>query len=82
LQIVSLISKDFLKLVMLAFVIAAPAAWWGMNKWLQNFAYHTQLSVWLFAFAGIAIIVVAILTLSFQTIKSAIANPVKSLRTE
>ncbi|HYJ65823.1 MAG TPA: FtsX-like permease family protein, partial [Parafilimonas sp.] len=82
LQIVSLISKDFLKLVMLAFVIAAPVAWWGMDKWLQNFAYHAQLSVWLFATAGIAIILVAILTLSFQTIKAAIANPVKSLRTE
>ena len=82
LQIVSLISKDFLKLVMLAFVIAAPVAWWGMNKWLQNFAYHAQLSVWLFATAGIAIILVAILTLSFQTIKAALANPVESLRTE
>src|SRR5207244_4883753 len=82
LQIVSLISKDFLKLVALAFIIAAPVAWWGMNKWLQNFAYHTQLSVWLFVSAGIAIIVVAILTLSFQTIKAAIANPVESLRTE
>lgn len=81
-QIVSLISKDFLKLVALAFIIAAPVAWWGMSKWLQNFAYHMQLSVWLFASAGIAIILVAILTLSFQTIKAAIANPVKSLRTE
>jgi len=81
-QIVSLISKDFLKLVGLAFLIAAPLAWWGMNKWLQNFAYHAQLSAWLFASAGIAIILVAILTLSFQTIKAAVANPVKSLRTE
>ncbi|HRH58998.1 MAG TPA: ABC transporter permease [Chitinophagaceae bacterium] len=82
LQIVSLISKDFLKLVIIAFVIAAPLAWWGMNEWLKNFAYHTQLNIWLFAAAGFIMIVIAFLTLAFQTFNAASANPVKSLRTE
>ncbi len=81
-QIVHLISKDFLKLVMLAFIIASPLAWWGMNKWLENFAYHVQISVWLFVSAAALMILIAILTLAFQTIRAASANPVKSLRTE
>ncbi len=82
LQIVNLVSKDFLKLVVLAFIIAMPIAWWGLNKWLENFAYHTQISVWLFFAAGALMILIAVITLSFQTIKAASANPVESLRTE
>lgn len=81
-QIVHLLSKDFLKLVILAFIIAAPIVWWGMNKWFENFAYHTQISVWIFAGAGFLMITIAAITLGFQTIKAANANPVKSLRTE
>jgi ABC-type antimicrobial peptide transport system permease subunit len=81
-QIVSLLSKDFIQLVLLAFIIAAPIAWWAMHKWLEDFAYRTNISWWIFGLSGIAMIAVALLTLSIQTIKSAIANPVKSLRTE
>jgi predicted permease len=81
-QIVHLLSKDFLKLVILAFVIAAPIVWWAMNKWFENFAYHTQISVWIFAGAGLLMILIAAITLGFQTMKAANANPVKSLRSE
>lgn len=81
-QIVSMISKDFIVLVMIAFVIAAPLAWLGMNKWLQNFAYRTSISWWIFLLSGGAMTIIALLTLGFQTIKAAITNPVKSLRTE
>jgi putative ABC transport system permease protein len=81
-QIISLISKDFILLVLLAFVIAAPLAWIGMNKWLQNFAYRTEISWWVFLLTAVLMVVIALLTLSLQTIKAAIANPVKSLRTE
>ncbi len=81
-QIVTMISKDFVLLIIIAFVIAAPLAWLGMNKWLQGFAYRTQISWWVFALGIAAMIVIALLTLAFQTIKAAIANPVKSLRTE
>jgi len=81
-QIVSLISKEFVLLVLLAFVIAAPLAWMGMNKWLQSFAFRTEISWWIFLSGVAVMIVIALLTLGFQTIKAAIANPVKSLRTE
>jgi putative ABC transport system permease protein len=81
-QIVSLLSKDFMQLVILAFVIAAPLAWLAMHKWLDDFAYRTTISWWIFALSGIAMVVIALLTLSIQTIRSAIVNPVKSLRTE
>ena len=77
-----LLSKDFLILVLLAFVIATPLAWWAMNKWLENFAYQVPISWSVFAIAGISALVVALLTISFQAIKAAMANPVKSLRTE
>jgi putative ABC transport system permease protein len=81
-QIVTMISKDFILLIIIGFVIAAPLAWLGMNQWLQNFAYRTDISWWVFAL-GIAVkIVIASLTLGFQTIKAAVANPVKSLRSE
>lgn len=81
-QIVTLLSKDFMILVLLAFVIAAPLAWWGMNKWLEDFAYRTTFNWWIFALSGSSMLVVALLTLSIQTIRSAVVNPVKSLRTE
>jgi putative ABC transport system permease protein len=81
-QIVSLLSKDFVQLVLLAFVIAAPIAWWAMKKWLEDFAYRTSISWWIFGLSGMAMVVIAWLTLSIQTIRSASANPVKSLRTE
>ncbi len=77
-----MLSKDFLKLVVLAFVIATPMAWYIMNKWLQDFAYRTDISWWMFAAAGLAVVLIALITVSFQAIKAAIANPVKSLRTE
>jgi putative ABC transport system permease protein len=82
LQIVSLLSKDFMQLVLLAFIITTPVAWWAMHKWLQNYAYRTTINWWIFGLCGMAMILIALLTLSFQTIKSAITNPVKSLRTE
>jgi putative ABC transport system permease protein len=77
-----LISKDFLKLVIIATVIATPLAYWSMNKWLQGFAYRINISWWMFAVAVIVIMLIALITVSFQSIKAAIANPVKSLRTE
>ncbi|HEY6503050.1 MAG TPA: ABC transporter permease [Chitinophagaceae bacterium] len=81
-QIVSLLSKDFLQLVVFAFIIAAPLAWWAMDKWLADFAYRTPVSWWVFITGGLIMIFIALFTLSIQTIRSAIANPVKSLRTE
>jgi ABC-type antimicrobial peptide transport system permease subunit len=81
-QIVTMICKDFIVLVILAFIIAAPLAWWGMHQWLQNFAYRTDISVWIFAAAVLLMVGIALITLGFQTIKAAMANPVKSLRTE
>jgi len=81
-QIVSLLSKDFIGLVIIAFVIATPLAWWAMHKWLEDFAYRTTINWWIFGLSGSFMILIALLTLSIQTIRSAIANPVKSLRTE
>ncbi|HXB43148.1 MAG TPA: ABC transporter permease [Puia sp.] len=81
-NITSLLSKDFIKLVLIALVIASPVAWYGMNKWLEIFAYRTPVSWWMFVLAGLLAILIALLTVSFHAIKAAIANPVKSLRTE
>ena len=81
-QLVSMISKDFILLVLLAFVIATPLAWLGMNKWLENFAYRTEISWWIFLISGTGMIVIALITLGFQTVRAALANPVESLRTE
>ena len=80
--IIALLSKDFLKLVAIAIVIASPVAWWMMNKWLQDFAYRINISWKVFFIAGIAAILIALVTLSFQAIKAAMTNPVKSLRNE
>jgi putative ABC transport system permease protein len=78
----SLLSKDFLVLVLIAFLLASPLAGWAMYKWLQNFAYHIQLEWWVFLLAGALALLIALLTVSFQAIKVAVANPVKSLRSE
>jgi putative ABC transport system permease protein len=81
-QIVSLLSKDFVVLVIVAFVITAPLAWWGAYTWLQNFAYRTNMPWWIFAAGGGIMIVIALITLGIQTIRAALANPVKALRSE
>ena len=77
-----IVSKDFLRLVIIALVIASPVAWWVMNKWLQDFAYRINISWWVFALAGFIVVLIALITVSFQAVKAAVANPVKSLRTE
>lgn len=82
LGIVKLLSKDFLKLVLLAIIISIPVSWYVMQNWLQGFAYRIDIQLWVFAIAGLSAIFIAIVTVSFQAIKAAIANPVKSLRTE
>ena len=80
--IIGLLSKDFLLLVTISAVIAFPLAWWGMHKWLQDFAYRVNIGWWTFLLAAIAALLIALVTISFQAIKAAITNPVKSLRTE
>ncbi len=80
--VVLLLSKDFIKLVVISLLIASPVAWYFMNKWLQDFAYRINISWWVFAIAAIMALSIAFVTVSFQAIKAAIANPVKSLRTE
>ena len=81
-DLTAMLSKDFIKLVLVAIVIASPIAWLLMNQWLQDFAYRTNISWWVFALAGLSAIVIALITVSFQAIKAAVANPVKSLRAE
>src|SRR5690606_23642639 len=80
--IVGLLSKDFVKLVLIAIVIASPIAWWAMNNWLADFAYRIDIQWWMFAAAGVAAVVIALLTVSWQAIRAAVANPVDSLRDE
>ena len=80
--IIALLSKDFLKLVGIATLIAVPVAWWVMNKWLQDFAYRISIQWWVFLIAGCIAVFIAFVTISFQAIRAAVANPVKSLRTE
>ena len=81
-NLATLLSKDFLKLVLIANGIAFPIAWWATNKWLQEFAYHIEIEWWFFALAGMIAIVIALLTVSYQSVKAALMNPVKSLKTE
>ncbi|UFH56964.1 ABC transporter permease [Spirosoma sp. KNUC1025] len=81
-SIIGLLSKDFLKLVAIAIILASPAAWWAMNQWLQNFAYKIDIEWWMFVLAGIMAVLIALLTVSFQSIRAALVNPVKSLRSE
>ncbi|WP_315815868.1 FtsX-like permease family protein [Paraflavitalea speifideaquila] len=81
-SIVNLLSKDFLKLVGISFFVAAPVAWYCMNKWLEGFAYKASIAWWIFALAGIIALVIALATISFQAIRAALVNPVKSLKSE
>ena len=80
--ITTLLSIDFIKLVFIAIVIASPIAWWAMTKWLQDFTYHIPVSFWVFILAGVVAILIALITVSFQSIKAALMNPVKSLKAE
>jgi putative ABC transport system permease protein len=77
-----MLTKDFIVLVCIAIVIAVPLAYWGINKWLQDFAFRIHIGWAAFVIAGAAAILIAMITVSFQAIKAGIANPVKSLRTE
>jgi len=81
-NITTLLSKDFLQLVVISCIVAFPVAWWMMSNWLRNYKYRIEISWWIFLAAGLSAILIALITISFQSIKAAIANPVKSLRTE
>lgn len=81
-NVISLLSKDFLRLVFIAIILASPLAWYAMNKWLANFTYHIDMEWWIFALAGLLAVLIALLTVSFQSVKAALMNPVKSLRSE
>ena len=81
-NITNLLAREFILLVLIAFIIATPVSLWLVNKWLQDFAYRTNISWWIFAITGLSALLIALLTVSFQAIKAAMANPVKSLRTE
>jgi putative ABC transport system permease protein len=81
-DILTLLSKDFLKLLLLSICIATPVAWWAMNKWLQDFAYRISIGWWMFVAVGAICLVIALVTMSFQAIKAAVGNPAESLRTE
>lgn len=81
-SVVALLSKDFLKLILIALVLATPIAWWGMDQWLKGFAYRVTIDWWIFALAGLLAIGIALLTVSFQSIKAALMDPMKSLRSE
>jgi putative ABC transport system permease protein len=81
-HLTALLSMNFVKLVLIAFVIASPVAWWGMHKWLQDFVYRTDISGWIFAVAGGMVLLIALATVSVQAMRTALANPVKSLRAD
>jgi len=81
-HIVSILSKDFIRLVLIASLIAIPLSWWAMQKWLENFAYKTIINWWIFALSTLFMMSIALITLSIQTIRAASANPVESLRSE
>jgi putative ABC transport system permease protein len=81
-SLIRLLSKEFIVLVLTAFVIATPLAWYFMSNWLRDFAYRINIKWWIFLVTGLIAIMIALLTVGFQAIKAAIANPVKSLRTE
>jgi ABC-type antimicrobial peptide transport system permease subunit len=80
--VTTMLSKDFLKLVMFSFLIATPISWWAMYKWLQGYSYRISISVWVFVIAAFITVLISVITVSFQAIKAALANPVKSLRSE
>ncbi|MCG8374078.1 MAG: ABC transporter permease, partial [Balneolales bacterium] len=81
-RILTLISKDFFWLITLGFLVASPIAWYLMNEWLQDYAYKIEISPWIFVLSGLVAIVIAFATISFQSIKAALSNPVESLKNE
>jgi ABC-type antimicrobial peptide transport system permease subunit len=81
-NITTLLSKDFLQLVFISCLVAFPLAWWMMHSWLQNYKYRIEISWWIFLAAGISAILIALITISFQSVKAALSNPVESLRSE
>jgi putative ABC transport system permease protein len=81
-EILAMLNKDFLKWVVLAFIIALPISWYAMQKWLEGFAYKTSISWWIFALAGVTALAIALLTVSWQSFKAATTNPVEALRDE
>lgn len=81
-EIINLLSVDFIKLILIAILIASPIAWWAMTQWLQNFAYHININWWVFAIAGLAVCLIALLTVGYQAIRASLMNPVKTLRSE
>ena len=81
-SVIQLLAKDFIQLVIIAIVIAVPLAWWAMSLWLEGFAYRIDIQWWMFAIAGLLALAIALLTVSFQSIKAALMNPVRSLRSE
>ena len=80
--IVALLSKDFLRLVLIGFVVASPLAYFGMSRWLESFAYRTEISGWIFLVAGLLALAIALLTVGYQALRAALADPVRSLRYE
>jgi putative ABC transport system permease protein len=80
--IAALLSADFLKLVILAIIIASPVAWWGMHNWLQGFAYRIPMKLWMFGASGAIAVLVAVVTIGYHAVRAGLANPVKSLRSE
>ena len=80
--ITALLSKDFIRLVIISFVIAAPISWWAMHKWLEDYTYRVPIQWWVFGISCLLTVFIALLTVSYQAIRAATANPVRSLRTE
>jgi putative ABC transport system permease protein len=80
--VMALLSKDFIKLVLISIIIAAPLAWLAMHKWLEGFAYRQNIQWWVFAVTALGAIAIAFITISFQSVKAALANPIESLRSE
>jgi len=81
-NLTTLLSKDFLMLVLISFLIASPIAWYGMHVWLQNYTYRIHIQIWVFIAAGLLTMIIALATVSFQSIKAALTNPIKSLKNE
>jgi len=81
-SITTLLSKDFILLVGISFIIASPIAWFAMNHWLESYTYRIHIEWWVFALAGLVSVIISLVTVSYQSIKAALANPAKSLRTE
>jgi ABC-type antimicrobial peptide transport system permease subunit len=81
-SVTGLLAKDFLVMVLVAFLISTPISWYFLDKWLQNFVYRTELSWWIFPLAGVVTLLIALLTVGIQTVRAALANPVRALRSE